>query len=307
MSYASSQNAICFNDIKTAAIYFDSVIPVGFKSVSFGPGHENATFELPEEIPGNVLIDLVFNDNPTSKSEKWARFTQYLYAWESFDNAIQTARSSKGDGYASAGRYEDVRQYYLEDAPCGSTSTVRQEFRKFSQSLGSTYSTVLLPASEESAESNPCTALMLSGIPLIDTSKASWEQILELRKDTAARNKLRDLRLFLHKNYSGQSTAFISDDICHRVEEYTTARKRLGFDATVGSISALLDAKSLQAAAATGITAALMGGPLSGIGSAVLIEIGSMALELTKRRFAIKEFENGHDLAYLIHAKKTLT
>ena len=305
MSYASSQNAICFDDIKTAAIYFDSVIPVGFKSVTFEG--EGATFELPEEIPGNVLIDLVFNNSPTGRSEKMARFKQYLYAWESFDNAIRTVRDAKGDGYASAGSYEDVKQYYLDDAPCGGTSTVRQEFKNFSQSLGRTYSTVLLPSHEESLDSNPCSALMLSGVPLIDTSKASWEQILELRKDTAARNKLRDLRLFLHKNYSGQSTAFISDDICRRVEEYTTVRKRLGFDATVGSISALLDAKSLQAAAATGITAAIMGGPLSGIGSAVLIEIGSMALELTKRRFSIKEFENGHDLAYLIQAKKTLS
>jgi hypothetical protein len=67
-----------------------------------------------------------------------------------------------------------------------------------------------------------------------------------------------------------------------------------------------LDAKSVQAAAATGIAAAFVGGPLAAVSSAVFVELGSVALEFSRKRFAIREFENGHDLAYVIEAQKAL-
>lgn len=300
MTYAASQNAVCFDDLKTAALYFDSVIPIAFQSMHGRGENKDVLFKLPEEIPGEVLVHLLFNIIPSNGAEKWTHLGRYIDSWDQFIKAIHPARTTFSNNY------EDVKKIYLEDASVGDSSSVRQEFKKLSRALGKAYSTVLLPEEEEPSDAVPYAALVLSGISLVDASKASWEQILELRKDAEARGKLRNLRLFFYNNYQGKPSTYIVDDLGRRIDEYDAARKRLGFEALTGSVSALLDAKSLQAAAATGLAAAFVGGPLTGITSAVFIELGSMALEFSKKRFSIKEFENSHDLAYLIQANKEL-
>jgi hypothetical protein len=299
MTYAASQNAVCFDDLKTAALYFDCVIPVVFRSMHGQGEGKDILFKLPDDIPGEALFNLLFNTTASSEAEKWTYLGKYIDSWDEFRKAIYSARGTFN--------YEDVKRIYLNDAPIGDGSSVRQEFKKFAKALGKTYSTVLLPETEETLNSSSYSALVLSGISLVDASKASWEQILELRKDLDSRSKLRNLRLFFHNKYANESSAYIVDDLCHRIDEYNATRKRLGFETTVGCISALLDAKSLHAAAAIGIAAAFLGEPIGGISSAVLVELGGMALEFSKKRFAIKEFENSHELAYLIQAKRKLS
>lgn len=300
MTYAAGQNAVCFEDLKTAALYFDSVIPIAFQSMQGRGKGSDVLFRLPEEIPGEILVNLVFNVSPRSNAEKWTHLGRYIDAWDAFIKAIHPAR----DRFPHS--YEDVKRIYLADSAVGDSSTVRQEFKKLAAALGNNYSTVLLPSEESAAEETPYAVLAISGVPLVDASKASWEQIVELRKDPDARRKLRNLRLFLHGVYQEKPREFIEDDLGRRIDEYNSARQRLGFEAVAGTISSLLDAKNLHAATATGIAAALAGGAITGIGSAVLVELGGMALEFSKKRFAIKQFENSHELAYLIRAKKAL-
>lgn len=264
-----------------------------------GEGNE-VLFRLPDEIPGEVLVNLIFGVFPTSSAEKWTHLGRYLDAWDAFSKAINPAR----DRFSN--NYEDVKRIYLSDTPVGDGSTIRQEFKKLSTALGKSYSTVLLPSEDSAIEETPYAVLAISGVPLVDVSKASWEQIAELRKDPDARGKLRNLRLFLHGTYHGKPKEFVTDDLGRRIDEYNSARKRLGFEAITGTISSFLDAKSLHAAMATGVAAAFAAGPLTGISSAVLVELGGMALEFSKKRFEIKQFENSHGLAYLIRVKRQL-
>lgn len=298
--YPECQNAICFDNLKTAALYFDSVIPVAFNSLQGRGEGVDVLFEVPEAIPGDVLLQLIFNVTTRCADEKWNYWGKYISSWTRFTSAINPARNQ------FSRNYEDVKQIYLEDSLIGRGSSVRQEFKKFARELGKTYSTVLLPQPHANVGSNPYSTLVLSGVPLIDTARASWEQILELRKDSDSRRKLRNLRLFFHGNYAEKSVEYISDDLARRLDDYSSVRKRLGFEATVGSISALLDSKNLQGAAAAGIVSAVIGGPIGAISAAVLVELGGMALEFSKKCFEIREFENAHELAYLIHAKKRL-
>lgn len=300
MTYAAAQNAVCFEDLKTAALYFDSVIPISFSSMH-GRGEGNdVLFKLPEDVPGEVLVHLIFGVTPTSSPEKWTYLGRYIDSWDAFIKAIHPARKR------FANNYEDVKETYLDDTSLGDQSSVRNEFRRFSTALGKSYATVVLPNDDPSPNGTPYAALGLSGVPLVDASSASWEQILELRKDPDARAKLRNLRLFFHNNYQGKPTSFIVDDLGRRLDEYIATRKRLGFESVTGCISSLLDAQSLQAAAATGIAAAFVGGPLAALSSAVFVELGSVALEFSRKRFAIHEFENAHDLAYLIEARRAI-
>lgn len=46
--------------------------------------------------------------------------------------------------------------------------------------------------------------------------------------------------------------------------------------------------------------------PIAALSSAIFVELGSVALELSRKRFAIQEFENAHDLAYLIEARRAI-
>ena len=64
-------------------------------------------------------------------------------------------------------------------------------------------------------------SLTPANIPLIDTSKASWEQILERRKDTRALRKLRKLKMFLQDNYQGKDKDYIEDDLAMRLDKYS--------------------------------------------------------------------------------------
>ncbi len=225
---------------------------------------------------------------------------KYIDSWDAFIKAIQPVRKSLSNNY------DDVKEIYLNDVSLGNQYSVRDEFSKLAKALGKSYTTVILPSEEPLPGTTPYAALGLSGVPLVDASKASWEQILELRKDPEARSKLRNLRLFFHNNYQGMPTSFVIDDLGRRLDEYSATRKRLGFESTNGCISSLLDAKSLQAAAATSIAAAFFGGPIASLGTAVLVELGGVALEFSRKRYAIREFEKTHDLAYLIEIKESV-
>jgi hypothetical protein len=170
------------------------------------------------KLAGEVLVHLLFGVTPTSSSEKWTYLGKYIDSWDAFIKAIHSARKR------FANNYEDVKEIYLNDASLGSQSSVREEFRKLSKSLGKSYATVVLPQDEPSPDDAPYAALALSGIPLVDTSSASWEQILELRKDPDARAKLRNLRLFFHNNYQGKPATFVVDDLGRRLDEYTATQ-----------------------------------------------------------------------------------
>ena len=52
-------------------------------------------------------------------------------------------------------------------------------------------------------------AITMASLKLVDVGPATWEHVLEFRRDSDARDKLRRLRLFACENYSGKSKDFI--------------------------------------------------------------------------------------------------
>jgi len=114
------------------------------------------------------------------------------------------------------------------------------------------------------------------------------------------------LRLFFYENYAGKSPSFVTDDLLKRLDDYEAARKKHGFEAVTGSLSAILSATNLTSAIGAGLAAALFGGPSVGVGTAAIVEAGSFAIELSKRAYAVRDYEKGHEFAYLIDAKKRL-
>ena len=79
----------------------------------------------------------------------------------------------------------------------------------------------------------------IQSLSLIDTSKASWGQIIEIRN-------LKNLRLFFFSNYQDKPGDFVKDDLLKRIDEYDSARKKHGFDLKATSMLTLLKSKNLQ-------------------------------------------------------------
>lgn len=151
--------------------------------------------------------------------------------------------------------------------------------------------------------------ISLANLPIIDTARTDWDQIIELRKDDNARRKLRNLRLFMHEKYEGKSLSFLEDDIGKRLDEYDSVCREYGFSTITSTLSAVLNSKSLQTTIVASVGAALLGNPLLLAGTILTgaaIEIGKIVLEIANKKHAFHKIKNSHELAYIIDVKKRL-
>ena len=83
--------------------------------------------------------------------------------------------------------------------------------------------------------------------------------------------------------------------------------KKFGLKTTFSSLSLLLDAKALQASAGAGLVAGLFGGPLIGLSAAAAIEIGKIAVNIAEKHHDLKDWQSGHELAFIFDTQKALS
>jgi hypothetical protein len=168
---------------------------------------------------------------------------------------------------------------------------------------------VLLPTHNfsQSKPTNDDITLYLVNWPFVDTSKATWDQIIEFRKDEEAKKKLRNLRLFLHTNYQGKNPNFIEDDLCRRLESYKGVCSDWDFETRNSVFSVVMDSQCLLATAAATLGAILLNEPIAQTISAlagVTLNIGKILLIYDKQKHAFHKLKRDHDLAYIIEAKE---
>ncbi len=145
---------------------------------------------------------------------------------------------------------------------------------------------------------------------LIDTSSASWDQIIALREDATSQEKLQRLRRFLSTNYEGKSSSYVEDDLHLRLEDYDATVRKFGFDTRATILEAVFTSKWLKASAAGAGIAALCGQPLAAIASGftgVLFEVGSTSVKPMKDNFKFNQVVERHPLGYIIEAKEKLS
>lgn len=295
------RSVVCFKDLKTAALYFDRVLPVAFRQMS-GTGSDIVA-SFPEPIPAAALVNIVFDRVPSTRAEHYTLFGQIVDGWGDFANRVQRYRTRRFDS-SLHDDYEDLYEAYLRNAVIEEFGPVRHHFSEFAASLGVRASAVLIPSSADADGTDEDPIVRVSGLGLVDISRASWEQILELRRDSKSRIHLQRLRSFLTEQYSHKSLTFIEDDLAQRINQYEDVRRKYGFEMVTGSISALLDASNLQAATAASLAAAIIGGPWVGASAAVLIEVGKASLEFAKRRRAMVDWQSSHELAYILELRE---
>ena len=328
MDYSKTKNVICFGELKQAALYFDRVIPVCFRQTRGRKGwseksrkhsrfhgnkipkasEDGIICEIPEAIPSVALVDLIYGtDNKRTYRQFAEEHCGFYDLWQKFSQNVSQFRSNHSQS-SKNDNYEDLAIAYLNDKKDSNNISIRSKFVEFGKSFGIDDASVLIVNGEltKYVEKTEYTALTLLETPLIDTKKAEWDQILELRLDEEAHRNLINFRLFFYESYQDKSIDYIEDDINKKLYEYKQVSKKHGFDLLISSLSTLLDSKNIQSAAAGGLAATLIGGPISGLSAAVLIELGGLSLEVAKKMHAIKNYKNSHELAYIIETNKKM-
>lgn len=89
---------------------------------------------------------------------------------------------------------------------------------------------------KENIEQTP--SVILSNLDLVDANSLTWEQIIEIRKDKDSITALRNLRMFLYKNFKDEkSVAYVEDILLNLIDEYKTTAKKWGFSTLKQSLS----------------------------------------------------------------------
>jgi hypothetical protein len=314
--YLPSSTVLCFENFKQSALYFDRVIPLNMSRMRGDPDVGDILMGYPEEIPSAALSHLIDGVEGNTKTyshanrvmdvciEKWGNLarelTPYARLWtreSEVENEEEAEREIKR-------QYRKLQTAYFENASCEGSLPVRQIFRDYATGMGFDRFCVIGPPSESCSNNQTDQSITLSQLSLIDTSEAGWKQIIEVRKDFQSHRKLSRLRLFMHNNYNGRSFAYIEDDLSRRIEEYYQVTKKFGFKTASSSISMLLDSKALQTSVGAGLIAGLFGGSLAGLSAAATVEIGRIAINVAERRHEMKDWQAGHDLAYIFETQQ---
>jgi len=316
---------LCFGDLKQAALYFDRVLPISLRRIV---GADEWLFYFPEEVPVSALMHLVFGQERYSPRPHHDWYSRLVVHWDTFRKItwpyIKVAAEEAGLDFSeratdrldpsSIDRHQSLvadllRDAYLRDVTIPSVGPIRSLFADYAHALGLECSDALLGSGEPTTTGNDelIPILSLTRIPLIDLANVEWVQILQIRCDDEARRKLQRLRAFVVQEYAGKSVSFIEDDLGRRLWDYEIAAKKHGFKMITGSISALLDAKTLQSAVCAGVAAALFGGATVGVGTGAVVEVGKVALELKTRRREMLDWKSSHELAYIIDVQSSAT
>lgn len=290
-----SKTAIAVGSAKEALLYFDKIIPVNLVLDFIGPMSRGERLIFPEYfhevIPQNLRDNLQFlhglaDVNPAMHNfmRKYIQTKFHLkpeivgLSYEEYDSVERIAAEMF---------FSFVDNFGLKALPldCGGDFSADEE-----------------PDQTESV-------ISLATLDLVDASSCSWEQINEFRRDEEAQDKLRRLRLFAYENYSGKSKDYIEDDILKRIADYDEAVKQWGFETTQGAVNMLLNSKIVGGALTGSLVSTLVGAPTLAVATAVsgsILEIGRIALEVTKQRFALHKLIRENPVSYISYARSKL-
>lgn len=200
----------------------------------------------------------------------------------------------------------------IHNTPVSLGEGFREIILRYARLLGLNTPELVIPpnANSEIRKSQiPGVKYSLIDLQLIDVSRASWNQIIELRNDPKSTKKLHNFRLFMNKNYSGKPLSFIEDDLGRLEDEYQDTCKKFGFERRTSTISLILSSKSFLALGGASVVSLLSGEPLvASIAalSATTVEFAKIKLHLVQHKFSFERFQNDHQIAFLAYAKKQL-
>lgn len=160
-----------------------------------------------------------------------------------------------------------------------------------------------------SAEVPHTNALTVQEIPMINTEKIGFSQIMEFRKDRETMKKMRNFRLFAYQQYAGKDKAYVEDDIQKRYEDYMEALRLSGFETATKMLTSLISSKLLMGALATSTASLLLGNTqlaIGAFGSGAILEIGKLSLQFAQQKQAMATICRENPISYIAEAREKL-
>ena len=136
-----------------------------------------------------------------------------------------------------------------------------------------------------------------------------WPPNQAAQKFGTASAKLRRLRLFAFEKYAGRSKAFVEDDLLCRVAEYDEAVKLWGLETVHGTLTTVFSSKLSATVVGSTVLSALFAQPAAAIVSAAVgatVEVGHVALEFARRRYAVQRLTREAPVSFVSYAKSKL-
>lgn len=317
MNYQRNKAAIAFEieDLKLFALYYERVLtPFVYnyfcdqmKQVSY---HLQRKFDLAylTKVHKKTLLSLYygydhgFNDLHESDLNNLSNFSTTL---EMASHKLLNFETFNNPNYQYSIIDEVTINYINNPSLTGffDTNNFRELFSWNLKRMSIDQPTIFVPTKYESITNTADgeePIIKILNLPIIDRSKITWKQVLELRSDKKSRNKLRRFLLFLHDSYEGKSKEFIEDDILTRLEDFKSTCKDYQFDIILAPIESLIKAKNVLAAATAAIGAAYLGADFNyALAAGVSLEIGGMFIEIAKKTSLLHRLKRDHDMTYL--------
>lgn len=286
MVYKSTHTALAWSDSRTAALYFDRVLPVNIPDTYRTDTEDPIYYEVLKRLVPEALLDPHSRTGLASPVVSYV--SQYLIT---FPEAAGVTSLSSGET--------------LEQRAASTTPKLLDAFGQLVSSSGVRDFAVYgehLDSVKPDENSDP--ALVLSGLNLVDATKLSWRHILELREDQDSVERLRNLRRAVYKDYSGKPEAYIKDDIEFRISEYEAATKFWNLPTQKGVLEIAMTGEALAAVGAA-VALALFGAPIAAAAAAGgAIAVGKAALSIAARKREIELERRRNPMAYLVKLRR---
>ncbi|HEY2560215.1 MAG TPA: hypothetical protein VGI48_10945 [Caldimonas sp.] len=286
MTYKSKYTALAWTDARTAALYFDHVIPVNIPDTARVDKDDPIYYEVLKGLLPHALLD------SAAKIGLAAPVVGYV--------AYFTVTFPQTAGVTSLAGGET-----LEERAASNMPKLLDAFGKLVESSGVEDFAVYgepLSSAGPGAVADPC--LVLSNLNLVDSSRLTWRQILELRKDEDSVERLRNLRRAVYKDYSGKPESYIKEDIEFRISEYEAATKLWSLPLQKGILEIAMTGEALTTFGAI-MALGLFGAPVAAVAAAGgAIVVGKAALSFAQRKRDIELERKRNPMAYLVRLRK---
>ena len=198
----------------------------------------------------------------------------------------------------------------VEDQVQQQSPALMKPFEPFVGRIPVTFPRNLVDAEELPLPENESvqTLVSVSNIVVPDSSRIMWEQIIELRNDKSAIDRLRRLRVFAATAYEGKSQSFIEDDFLVRLRDYEETLKSWDLKTAIGVLSTTLKSQSTISSGILALTLATYGfSTATAITQAVALPLGHAAIEVAKLIVAKNSKQDCHPLGYVTSVQKLVT
>ena len=141
---------------------------------------------------------------------------------------------------------------------------------------------------EEKDGFTPAISICINQIPEIIESKLTWEQVLNVRKDTKALTKIRRFKNWMTLDFTGKSESEIRDSLEKSLDGYSWALRKHGIQTAAGAISTVNSVSSALISAINGDYSFLLPGIIIGSGvAAYAVQSFVNVLEVRRHPIAI--------------------